>query len=283
MKNLNVFDSDELKVFKTSDLLGLQCGSTSKGNQMKWYDSKNDFYIKAQFYFQDKFWRDDLVECIAAQLGKQLYLSDKKVQVLEQLPCKIDLGYNTIYGVYSKNFCNKDEVFIPFSRILNAKKIQFPYSSSIDTKWAFVLNTLNNLTQTDCSDYLLVMSLLDFLVGNEDRHISNFGVIYYNGDFRISPLFDFGLGLFEHDRKYENLPLKQCISKMECKPFARHNEDLIAFISSEYTIQEYLPDKFDLTGIELPSLKASSYILNRAKMLNVVAMVVYTLITLLLI
>ena len=102
---LNVFDSDELKVFKTSDLLGLQCGSTSKGNQMKWYDSKNDFYIKAQFYFQDKFWRDDLVECIAAQLGKQLYLSDKKVQVLEQLPCKIDLGYNTIYGVYSKNFC----------------------------------------------------------------------------------------------------------------------------------------------------------------------------------
>ena len=56
---------------------------------------------------------------------------------------------------------------------------------------------------------------------------------------------------------------------MECKPFARHNEDLIAFISSEYTIQEYLPDKFDLTGIELPSLKASSYILNRAKMLNV--------------
>ena len=269
MKNLNVFDSDELKVFKTSDLLGLQCGSTSKGNQMKWYDSKNDFYIKAQFYFQDKFWRDDLVECIAAQLGKQLYLSDKKVQVLEQLPCKIDLGYNTIYGVYSKNFCNKDEVFIPFSRILNAKKIQFPYSCSIDTKWAFVLNTLNNLTQTDCSDYLLVMSLLDFLVGNEDRHISNFGVIYYNGDFRISPLFDFGLGLFEHDRKYENLPLKQCISKMECKPFARHNEDLIAFISSEYTIQEYLPDKFDLTGIELPSLKASSYILNRAKMLNV--------------
>lgn len=269
MKNLNVFDSDELKVFKTSDLLGLQCGSTSKGNQMKWYDSKNDFYIKSQFYFQDKFWRDDLVECIAAQLGKQLYLSDKKVQVMEQLPCKIDLGYNTIYGVYSKNFCNKDEVFIPFSRILNAKKIQFPYSSSIDTKWAFVLNTLNNLTQTDCSDYLLVMSLLDFLVGNEDRHISNFGVIYYNGDFRISPLFDFGLGLFEHDRKYENLPLKQCISKMECKPFARHNEDLIAFISSEYTIQEYLPDKFDLTGIELPSLKASSYILNRAKMLNV--------------
>lgn len=260
---------NELKFFKASDLLDLQCGSSSKGNQMKWYDGKNDFYIKAQFYFQDKFWRDDLVECIAAKLGKQLYLSDKKVQVLDQFPCKIDMGYDTVYGVYSKNFCNKGEVFIPFSRILNAKKIQFPYSSSIDTKWAFVLNTLNNLTQTDCSDYLLVMSLLDILVGNEDRHISNFGVTYYNGDFRISPLFDFGLGLFEHDRKYENLPLKQCISKMECKPFTRHNEDLIAFISSEYTIQEYLPERFDLTGIELPSLKASSYILNRAKMLNV--------------
>lgn len=269
MKNLDMFGSEELKIFNASDLLSLQCGNTSKGNQMKWYDSKNDFYIKAQFYFQDKFWRDDIVECIAAQLGKQLYLSDKKVQVLEQLPCKIDLGYNTIWGVYSKNFCNQGDVFVPFSRILNAKRMQFPYSGSIETKWAFVLDTLNNLTKSDCSDYLLVMSLLDFLVGNEDRHLNNFGVIYCDGKFRISPLFDFGLGLFEHDRKYENLPLKQCISKMECKPFARYNEDLITFISDAYTIQEYLPEKFDLTGIELPSLKASSYILNRAKMLNV--------------
>lgn len=269
MKNLDMFGSEELKIFNASDLLSLQCGNTSKGNQMKWYDSKNDFYIKAQFYFQDKFWRDDLVECAAAQLGKQFCLADKRVQILEQSSCKIDLGYNTIYGVCSKNFCNPGEVFVPFSRILNTKKRQFPYSGSIETKWAFVLDTLNNLTKSDCSDYLLVMSLLDFLIGNEDRHLSNFGVIYCDGKFRISPLFDFGLGLFEHDRKYENLPLKQCISKMECKPFARYNEDLITFISDEYAIKEYLPEKFDLTGIELPSLKASSYILNRAKMLNV--------------
>lgn len=269
MKNLDIFDSNELKIFNASDLLSLQCRSTSKGNQMKWYDSKNDIYIKAQFYFQDKFWRDDLVECVAAQLGKQFCLTDKGVQILEQSPCKIDLGYNTIYGVYSKNFCTQGEVFVPFSRILSAKKIQFPYSGSIETKWIFALDTLNNLTKSDCSDYLLVMSLLDFLVGNEDRHLSNFGIIYCDGKFRISPLFDFGLGLFEHDRKYENLPLKQCISKMECKPFARHNEDLIAFISDKYDIQKYLPEKFDLTGIELPSLKASSYILNRAKILNV--------------
>lgn len=269
MKNLDIFDSNELKIFNASDLLSLQCRSTSKGNQMKWYDSKNDIYIKAQFYFQDKFWRDDLVECVAAQLGKQFCLTDKRVQILEQSPCKIDLGYNTIYGVYSKNFCTQGEVFVPFSRILSAKKIQFPYSGSIETKWIFALDTLNNLTKSDCSDYLLVMSLLDFLVGNEDRHLSNFGIIYCDGKFRSSPLFDFGLGLFEHDRKYENLPLKQCISKMECKPFARHNEDLIAFISDKYDIQKYLPEKFDLTGIELPSLKASSYILNRAKILNV--------------
>lgn len=269
MKNLDMFGSEELKIFNASDLLSLQCGNTSKGNQMKWYDIKNDFYIKAQFYFQDKFWRDDLVECVAAQLGKQFRLADKRVQILEQSPCKIDLGYNTIWGVYSKNFCNQGEVFVPFSRILNAKRMQFPYSGPIETKWAFVLDTLNNLTKSDCSDYLLVMSLLDFLVGNEDRHLNNFGVIYCDGKFRISPLFDFGLGLFEHDRKYENLPLKQCISKMECKPFARYNEDLITFISDEYAIKEYLPEKFDLTGIELPSLKASSYILNRAKMLNV--------------
>lgn len=35
----------------------------------------------------------------------------------------------------------------------------------------------------------------------------------------VAPLFDFGLGLFEHDIDYHGRRLEECISRMSKKPF----------------------------------------------------------------
>ena len=66
---------------------------------------------------------------------------------------------------------------------------------------------------------MAVMIVFDFLLGNEDRHYNNFGVLFREGEFKVAPLFDFGLGLFEHDKKYSNLDLDNAILKMDGKPF----------------------------------------------------------------
>ena len=113
------------------------------------------------------------------------------------------------------------------------------------------------------------MSILDFLVGNEDRHLNNFGVLFNGKDYKLAPLFDFGLGLFEHDRRYESEPFRECLQLMESKPFHRNNEEVINFIRANYGVDKYLPKKFDLRKCEFPSLKAESYLLNRCKILNV--------------
>ena len=59
--------------------------------------------------------------------------------------------------------------------------------------------------------------------------VINFGVLYDGIGYEIAPLFDFGLGLFEHDVFYKELPLEQCIQKMTKKPFHDWNQALNYF------------------------------------------------------
>ena len=62
---------------------------------------------------------------------------------------------------------------------------------------------MHRFCNVNYTDYLIVMAIIDFLIGNEDRHLNNFGVLTDDSTYRLLPLFDFGLGLFEHDRRYE--------------------------------------------------------------------------------
>ena len=231
---------EEITTFQNDNLLSLQTTSTSKGNQQKWYDKKTDSYIKAQFYYQDKYWRDDLVELIAAAIGQTLNLRDKQANVLEQRLCNIELGRKTLHGVYSKNFSRKGERFITFGRILSLNDLEFPYLASIPEKWSFVIDIIHQLCKVNYTDYMIVMTIIDYLVGNEDRHLNNFGVITDDNSYRLAPLFDFGLGLFEHDRRYEGRPFRECLKLMECKPFHKNNSKVIDFLKEKYPLEDYL-------------------------------------------
>jgi hypothetical protein len=259
----------EIVSFKEKNLISLQTASTSKGNQQKWFDENGDYYIKAQFWYQGKYWRDDLVEIIGSAIGEQMILKNKQVSVLNQKPCNIELMTKSLHGVYSKNFCREGERFFPFQRILFMNGLEFPYTASIAEKWNFVLDTVQRLCHVDYTDYLIVMTIIDFLVGNEDRHLNNFGLLTDDISCRLAPLFDFGLGLFEHDRRYEGTSFRECVKMMECKPFYRDNCKVIDYINSRYPLEDYLPAQLDLGGYEFPSAKATSYLLNRGRYLGV--------------
>lgn len=85
-----------------------------------------------------------------------------------------------------------------------------------------ILNIYKEECGLDASDYVDVMIVLDYLLLNEDRHFNNFGVLRKDdGSFGIAPLFDFGLGLFEHDTRYKGLDLHTAIDISECKPFCK--------------------------------------------------------------
>ena len=54
-------------MLRTQDMLQLSTASSSKGNQRKWL-TRDGRYVKEQFFYQGKYWRDDLVEIIASSV-----------------------------------------------------------------------------------------------------------------------------------------------------------------------------------------------------------------------
>lgn len=263
-------NTSNLRYFNTETLQSLQLNSTSKGNQSKWYELEERLFIKKQFEYQDKFWRDDLVEIIASEIAKQMPIEWCNITVVEQKPCILQENGKEYSGVYSKDFIAHSGKFFSFQKLVDCTKLRFPENGNIEEKWNFILMLYDELCHLNITDYLIVMSLIDYLVGNEDRHLNNFGCISKGkGVFSFAPLFDFGLGLFEHDRRYEGVPFRKCLSLMEAKPFSPDNQEVIDFLQDNYDIKRYLPKTFDLSHCQIPSPKASSYLLNRCHQLNI--------------
>ena len=262
---MSFFDDDRVKEFNVRDLKELQLGSSSKGNQRKWYAVDSDLFVKEQFYYQDVYWRDDLVEIISFTLAKQMGLADV---VLKQDGCVIvDAGKRT-FGVFSRNFCSDNFQFVSIRRLLTLYKEEFPLSVPHYEKYEFLLSFLNKITGLDFTLYLQAMVILDYLVGNEDRHLNNFGVLTDGVTVKMAPLFDFGLGLFEHDKKYQNLPFRKCLELMECKPFSADNQEIVDYVVKN-GLSFTLPEILDLSGCMIPSPKVGSYLLNRCEKLDI--------------
>ncbi|MCM1180365.1 MAG: hypothetical protein NC347_08930 [Clostridium sp.] len=62
-------------LFHKKDCIALDLQSSSKGAQRKWLSGDKKFLIKEQFYYQLRYWNDDLVEVIASSIGKQLHIN----------------------------------------------------------------------------------------------------------------------------------------------------------------------------------------------------------------
>lgn len=199
---------------ESSNIKELSIGSTSKGNQPKYYDYSTNEYIKEQFYCQDTYWKDYMVEVLSSVLSKQLHTN---VQIVQQETVSLSNGR---MGCISKDFLERGTIWIPMSRTNcyeNCRRL-------LGEPWKVFNNIVAYFKQfdLDLTEYLLVMIIMDYLLGNEDRHYGNLGVIQLNnGKLNTSPLFDFGLGLFEHDTDYRIVNLYTAKLKMKGKPFSR--------------------------------------------------------------
>lgn len=192
--------------------IGLE--TTSKGNQQKWYDDRNKCYVKEQFFYQNTYWDDYKVEWLSSVLASKLNTLDITV-VNQRMVCLGDR-----YGVVAEDFAKPDEYFVSIQRLLQNSGLEysandFPYNN---------FNKVRSLVQESCgldiTNYLLVMCVMDYILLNEDRHLNNFGVLRdLDGYNRIAPLFDFGLGLFQHDKKYVGKDLKTAYDYVDGKPF----------------------------------------------------------------
>lgn len=233
--------------------------TTSKGNQLKWYLEDKRLFVKGRFCTRDGVWRDFIVENLASKLGKQLDFF-----VIPQEMCFIRTSTMVCHGSCSRNFLRDSEQFITFFRLYRTLPYtEYPqdwFMLDETTRLTLAVNAYKAVTGLDITDYLWQMIVLDYLVGNEDRHMSNFGVIFNSVQqkYRIAPLFDFGLGLFEHDLRYANLSLPQSIKAMRFKPFGIDQKKVYQAACKLFNrSMEAVP--LNMAGLYFPSKKALSY------------------------
>lgn len=233
--------------------------SSSKGNQSKWYDPKSRSFIKKAFDYQGRIWKDYLCEKIAVEIGSQLDMS-----VADTEPCLIQDGDTEVIGSISSNFLNDYEQFISFQRLLNMA--QYDVTSkhyrdmSVTERILSAVEVYDRYCKVDARQYLYEMICLDFLIGNEDRHHNNFGVIRTPEGYRLPPHFDNGLSLFEHDTKYMGVPLHVCIRKMKGKPFSTDLKKAYVAATQLFKDCSLRVASIDLSSCLFPSSNGIDYI-----------------------
>lgn len=233
--------------------------TTSKGNQEKWYLPNQGLFVKKPFYFQDRYWKDFMCEEIAYQVGTQFgyNMAETKACILQ-----FSDGSHS-FGSCSVNFLKQDENFWSFYQL--AKAIPFSPQRrnfermSVRERILETLQIYQDVCSMDASEYLQEMILLDYLIGNEDRHTNNFGVVFSTTEntYKKAHHFDHGLSLFEHDERYLRLPLNRCVQCMDGKPFC---SDLAKAYKESVSLFGTGKAKYlKMNGLVFPSFLALSY------------------------
>ena len=74
-----------------------------------------------------------------------------------------------------------------------------------DERLKYVVDTINNIIEFDCQNYLQKVFSLDAIILNDDRHFHNLGFIQDDdGSFKEAPIFDNGRGLLSDLSRYPN-------------------------------------------------------------------------------
>lgn len=239
--------------------------TSSKGNQRKWSDGT--IWVKAAFDYDGRLWQDYLVEIIAADIGSQL---DFNVVPQGLAAIRVNDERERL-GCWSTNFLPEGYAFISFQRLLETYDFIAAFDKATKQQPPSVMfeatkNIFEKITGLDVTHYLTEMLLLDYLIGNEDRHLNNFGVLWNaeNREFRIAPLFDNGLGLFEHDSIYDNLHLFQAIRKMKGKPFSKNLEKAVDMVD----ISGLAGKVINISDLTFPNKLAEPYLRHAAEHLG---------------
>lgn len=207
--------------------------STSKGNQLKWF--QDDRYYKA-----DTMGYESISEVLASTFFQ--YVSD--IDFIPYSFCEIHEEGVCYEGCYSENCLAEDESMISFYRLF-----QYLYSDvdrQIRTYTGadlvrFTGDAIDQVTGLDCMEYLGVLVYLDCMIWNEDRHFNNISVIYSaTGGYRFSPVFDSGLSFFSDLRDYPlDLRLSDCAKKIRSKPFASRFEKQVRYFDRKPLVIDF--------------------------------------------
>lgn len=236
------------KTFVVNEKDSLVMRTGTDGFQPKF--TVNDYFLKTQCQMLNVLRDDWAVEYIASLICKHFM-----IYAVEQKPCHIIIQNRNKpdkvrMGVVSRNFELDNLHFISAERLFNTN------NQSISTKeyrsfdavnkifyLANYISIYSNIPYYQVMEYLFSMVFVDLLVLNQDRHIHNFGVCWDNikNCYTISPLFDFGMGLFENSNDFDDCnSLDDCLRYSYLEPFGEDPFDLANMLLNYQPFNKYL-------------------------------------------
>lgn len=174
--------------------------TSSKGNQEKWLDAKNNCWYKL-----DQFGYEALAETMVSLLLEESNIeSDTPFSFVRYQMERLHVhGYERT-GCVSPNFLLPGQALITINRLLSnflgmplsQKLSQF---SSDKKRIAYLAEaTMEYTGLQQFPEYLTLLFEIDALICNDDRHLNNIAVIEQKGQFHYCPIFDNGAGLLSN-------------------------------------------------------------------------------------
>ena len=189
-------------------------GIDGSGNQKKiWIDNKHLVKVNSQLREANK----EVDACKLAELFGLNHAKYKEIKVLvdgrEKNAC------------ITESYLNENDIEISVCKIYDFLKMNIPLN--IDTR--IVINTIidgivkySHLSRDSVISYIYSMTLFDFLICNDDRHLNNFGLIYNEKtkQFRFAPLYDHGETFFRTDATLTMKEYETKVRRFKSKPFS---------------------------------------------------------------
>lgn len=231
-------------------------GHTSKGDQLKW--KIDDMWYKADYMGYE-----GLSEVLISSL---LQKSSCPYPFVECESAAIEYNGKTFHGCSSSDFLKENQVLIPLEKLYRrytgeSLAVKLTEFTDISERIQYLVEQVEEITGlNDFGKYLTVMLEIDTFFMNEDRHTNNIAVIYdeKTQQYSLSPFFDQGLCLFADTRQdYPlDLPLEQCMEKIEAKPFCTDFYEQLEAAEDLYGTQ--IRFKFAIKDIQTEIQKAAS-------------------------
>lgn len=203
---------DKSSGFRSSSIDNVDLYGTSVGNLTKWSSTKDGvyYYIKASKLNGKTFTNlEPISEYLAYVIGKEL-----GVDVVETSYKEIHLEATDGYREqdclvsYTKDFKETGEKFLPAIALIDTKNFSY------ENKYYWLTKFQEDVDR---------MIIFDFLIGNYDRHLNNFGVLVdqKKSSYRFTPLFDNGSSLLSNysDLDLAELKPSEVDRDLRSKPF----------------------------------------------------------------
>ena len=168
-----------------SDWIEYEGASEGSGRSIKiWLKSPTNNQIGLFKFKKDISTTDHISECIANQLSLQVGMECAKFDLGVYKGNEGSMSYNILQDV--------DDILLEGVGFITSKYPSFnPNTLRDDTGAVYSIEMIQSIFGKSVPFIdLLKVFIFDYLIGNTDRHQSNWAVLRHKGEMRISPIYD---------------------------------------------------------------------------------------------